>query len=145
MPRTTGPEVIAVLRNGTEGGDYDDVNSPSLDPFIAWAGLIVDEVYQCSVRKGKPYSTELLANLETWLASHAYATSDRVYTQRSTLRAAGSFGGQLDKYLEFTPYGQMAKLLDNLGCLESLGKKKSVGAYWLGRRPSQQTDYEDRT
>lgn len=144
MARTTPQAVRDVLRNGTEGGDYDDVNEPTLDPAIDWAGLVVDEVYACSVRKGKPYSTAKLENLERWLAAHSYCMSDRVYVQRSTLRASGSFGGKLEKYLEFTPYGQQAKLLDNLGCLESLGKVKSVGATWIGRRPSEQTDYEDR-
>lgn len=144
MPRTVPQAVRDVLRNGTEGGDYDDVNCPSLQPDIDTASIMVDDVYACSVAKGTPYSAAKLEMIERWLAAHAYAMSDRVYKQRSTLRASGTFGGELGKYLEFTPYGQQAKLLDNLGCLESLGKTKTVGGWWLGRRPSQQTDYVDR-
>lgn len=141
----TSDEIKEILRNGTEGGDYDDINNPSLTPDIRWSSFIVARLAICSTNKGEPYSSELLDEIQRWLAAHAYAMSDRVYTQRSTLRASGTFGGTLDKYLEFTPYGQQAKLLDHLGCLEALGKTKAVSAIWMGRRPSAQTDVEDRS
>lgn len=144
MPSATPLAVRRILREGTEGGDYDNVNCPDLTPYIKWADIVANKVYACSVQKGSPYDAATMLAIREWLSAHAYAMSDRVYTQRSTLRASGSFGGRLDKYLEFTPYGQNAKLLDDLGCLEALGKTKSVSAYWLGRPPSAQTDYVDR-
>jgi hypothetical protein len=49
-------------------------------------------------------------------------------------------------YLEATLYGQTATRLDKSGCLAALatGERKVAGGVWLGRRPSEQTDYVDR-
>lgn len=144
MARATSTAVRKILRDGTAGGDYDNINCPDLSPFINWAELIVDDVYACSVAKGSPYSTAKLRSMAEWLSAHAYGVSDRVYKSKTTLRASATFAGDMGKYLEFTSYGQNAKLLDNLGCLEALGKTKTVSGYWLGRPPSEQTDYVDR-
>ena len=54
------------------------------------------------------------------------------------------------KSLDSTHYGQTAKLLDTSGCLAEISKeaetggKTTVGIDWLGKPPSEQTDYVDR-
>jgi len=140
VSRTTAAAVRDVLLR-----DYDSIDCPRLQPFVDKASIMTDDVLTCSTRKGSPYSTAKLEMIERFLAAHAYAMSDRTYKSRSTLRASGTFNGQTGMYLEATPYGQEAKELDNLGCLEAVGKTKTVGAVWLGRRPSQQTDVDDRS
>ena len=45
-----------------------------------------------------------------------------------------------------TLYGQTAKRLDVTGYLAKLDKpdRPKAGSIWLGKAPSEQTDYEDR-
>ncbi len=140
MPRTTPLAVKDIL-----GKDYDCTTSPSLQPYIDSASLVTDDIAACATAKGQPYSSNRLRILETWLAAHAYAMADKPFKQRSTLRASGTYESEIGMYLEGTRYGQHAKTLDPLGCLEGLGKKKTVGAWWAGRRPSEQTDVDDRS
>lgn len=139
MSRTTSAAVRDVLLR-----DYDSLDCPGLAPFVEKASVMTDDVATCAARKGQPYSAAKLELVERYLAAHAYAMSDRTYSQRSTLRASGTFNGKTGMYLEATFYGQQAKELDNLGCLESVGKTHAVQAVWLGKRVSAQLDYEER-
>lgn len=139
MPRTRAIAVRDVLLR-----DYDTIDCPSLEPFIEKANVMTDRVAACAIAKNNPYTTAELELIERYLTAHAYAMSDRTYSARSTLRASGSFNGKTGMYLEATFYGQQAKELDVNGCLESLGKTHSVGAVWLGKRPSVQLDVEQR-
>jgi hypothetical protein len=139
MARTTPAAVEEVLID-----DYDSINTPSLEGFIETASAIVDRVVECATRKGTTLSTAEKELIERWLSAHLYGMSDQPYKARSTLRASGQFQGETGMYLEATKYGQMAVVLDPSGCLNNLGKKNKVRAFWIGKRPSEQTDYEDR-
>lgn len=140
MSRTTAAAVKETLNR-----DYDSIDEPSLDTYIDTAAALVSQMVQCATRKGVTIDDELQELIMRWLAAHAYALSDRTYKGRSTLRASGQFDSQTGMHLEATTYGQMAVNLDPSGCLESIGKRTRVRAFWLGRRPSEQTDVVDRS
>lgn len=145
MSRTTAAAVVEVLREGTSGGDYNNISCPTLEPYIEIASSWVDDLITCAATKGITFSSGKLELLERVLAAHAYAMSDQPYSARHTLRASGTFQGKTAMYFEATKYGQMAVNLDSAGCLRNAGLKKQIGAVWLGRRPSEQTDVEDRS
>lgn len=144
MSRTTSTLVQGVLRLGSEGGDYDDVENPSLDPYIDAASSIVDDVAECATNKGITLSSTKLEIIERWLAAHAYAMSDQTLKMEKTGDAVSQYQGTTGMYLTATKYGQMAVSLDSSGCLAALGNNKRAGAFWMGLAPSAQTDYEDR-
>ena len=139
MPRTTNDDVIEVL-----GRDYDTVNTPSLEPYIRAAGLIVDRVYTCSVRKDKTLTTDELFELETWLAAHLYVQSDQNLSSKSTLGASGQFQGRTEKRLEASKYGQSCIGIDYSGCLLNQFERNVGGLDWLGLPDSDQLDYWER-
>ncbi len=141
MARTTSAEVVLVLRNGSLGGDYDDTNSPDLTPFITAANLFTTRVAECATRKGITLSTAELLAIETWMAAHFYTKSDRVYQSKSTAGASGAF--VLDPVVP-EPYKSAAMEMDPSGCVAALLSRQRAGGYWLGRPPSEQTDYVDR-
>jgi hypothetical protein len=125
------------------GKDYD--GRSSLTPFILKASLIVNRVAICATSKGTPLSVEELLVMETWLAAHNYCCSDNKPANKSTSGASGSYQGQTGKGIEGTTYGLGALESDPSGCLRGIllpGQK--VGAFWLGKSPSAQTDYDDR-
>ena len=139
--------MIAIL---TPGGDYDanpEVGSaPSLTPFIDTANVVVTRVAACALRKGITLSAAELELIERWLAALYYCQSDKPYASRSTAGASGSFHGQTGMYLTSTLYGQTALNIDSSGCLDAIanGPRKTATASWLGKAPSEQTDYMDR-
>lgn len=140
MARTDSDMVKAVM---LPGKDYDTDVNPSLTRFIAMATALTDRVNTCATGRGITLTTSELLEIETLLAAHFYQASDQGYTNRSTKGASGAFHGQTGMRLEGTKYGQAALTMDISGCLGSLGKTRARGA-WLGRAPSEQTDYEDR-
>ncbi len=133
MARTTTAAVKDILLK-----DYDTFNEPSLAGFIESASAVVTRVAECATRKGITLSSEELELIERWLTAHFYVQSDATYSSRSTLRASGSFLASQDKYL------QVAYTIDNSGCLQNIIENKSPRMIWLGKRPSNQTDYVDR-
>lgn len=142
--RTTSSAVQGILRLGSEGGDYDDANSPSLDPYIESAASVVDDVVECATSKGVTLSSAKRELIERWLAAHMYCLSDQTYAREKTGDAEGVAHGQTGMFLESTRYGQNALTLDPSGCLRELSSGKRVSFDWLGLAPSAQTDYEDR-
>ncbi len=146
--RTDSDAVQAILRNGTEGGDYDDIHSPSLAPFIASASAVVDRLDTTATSRGYILSSAELEIIERWLAAHMYSMSDKPYTNRSTSNSAGTFSGQTQMGFFATLYGQTAMSLDPSGVLQGMSpnpnKSKTVQAAWLGKNPSDQINYEDR-
>ena len=139
MSRTTAELVKGVLLE-----DYDTAVAASLTPFIDTASIIVDDLVTCAARKGHVYSDAKLEMIERWLAAHGYVMSDQNYRSNSNLSASGAFQGETGKYFEGSKYGMMAIVLDTANCLEDAGRRPKVIAAWLGKRPSQQTDYRDR-
>ncbi len=143
--RTTPDAVIDVLRNGSEGGDYDDDNEPSLDGYIDAASAITDRVAACAIKKNLSLSTTELELIERWVAAHNYCMSDQTYASKNTTQASASFKGQTGKGLEITNYGQTALRLDYSGCLSAIDKRQFAGVSWLGKPPSTQIPYEQRS
>lgn len=138
MARTTSAAVQGVL-----GGNYDGITS--LTPFIDTATVIVDRVATCATDRDRTLTAAELELIERWLAGHFYEHHDQMYTSKSTSSASGSFQGQWGKYLESTKYGMAAVSIDASGCLAALAAgQQRARAIWLGKPPSDQTDYLDR-
>jgi hypothetical protein len=111
----------------------DDVSSVDLIPFIASANMLVTKACPDTV-----YSVEELELIERWLAAHFYKIYDMA---RDTERAGPvmeSYQYKLGLNLSVTMYGQQALALDYNGGLAviskqaELGRRPTVGVYWLG-------------
>jgi hypothetical protein len=139
--RTNDDLVKAILRLGSQGGDYDDANNPSLARFIKVATLITDRVAKCAADKGFSLNSEELVEIETWLAAHYYTKSDRLYRSRTTASASGAFLFD-DKNPE--PYKAAAMEMDPSGCVAAVLSGRAVSVDWLGQTLGEQTDYDDR-
>lgn len=139
MPRTNAGAVQDVL-----GKDYDSVTELSLQGYVETASALVDDVVTCAALKSITHSAAKLELIERWLAAHLYAVSDKPYASTSKLGRSALFQGQTGMYLEFTGYGQHALMLDTSGCLAAIGKNQRATFAWLGKRKSEQTDYDER-
>lgn len=137
MARTTSAAVQGVL-----GDDYD--GSTSLTPFIDTATAMVDRVATCATSRDRTLTSAELELIERWLAGHLYAMSDQPYQSKTTGRASATFQGRTGMYLEATKYGQTAVNVDYSGCLASISKRRVARGVWLGKAPSEQSDYIDR-
>ena len=129
MARTTEEEVRAVI---------DTDSSIDVLLFIEAATAITDKVEACAEDRDRDLTSSQLKLIETYLAAHFYAARDPEYKSKRTERAAASFFGKDDKWLE------LAKLIDTSGCLDAMGRGSMAQMYWLGKPPSEQIDYEDR-
>jgi len=116
----------------------------SLGQFILAASVLVGRAATCAAAKGYTVTSAEWKVIETWLAAHLYTCMDAMYTQRSTLRASGSFQRTTGKGLDGTEYGQMAVRLDPSGCLANIDSTQKFTMEWLGLPPSEQTDALDR-
>ena len=138
--RTTIALVKEVL-----GSNYDTRNSPSLQPFIDTASVVVDQVVALAASNRSITIGAAQAELiERWLSGHFYAQMDMLYKQKQTGKASGKFQGETGMYLESTLYGQSAMMVDTSGMLRVLDKRKVVRMDWLGLAPSAQTPYSER-
>lgn len=130
MSRTTTAEVEAIL-----GADYDP--SRDLTVFMRIAYGVITKVIACAARKGVTYLDQDLIDMETALVAHFYTVSGRRFKKEKDGKAEGVY--------EDTSYASLALALDETGCLDSLlSKSKTVVAFWMGKRRSEQTDYVDR-
>lgn len=133
--RASAEEVRAVVPN---------ISVIDVEPFITAANALTDYVNTCDTKKDNILTTALLLQIEIYLAAHFYAIRDPQYQEKKTGDASATFQGQTGKRLELTHWGQQAMLMDVSGCLAAINKGGRVGAYWLGKPPSEQTDYIDR-
>jgi hypothetical protein len=139
--RTSAAAVRAIL------GDHYDPKI-NLTPFIARATSLTDWL------EGEDSDSELdatvLEQIECNLAAHFYTRADMIAQSRSTGGASGSFQGQTTMGLASTFYGQDAMTLDVTNALAGRnqemisGSRSKVQMHWLGKPPSNQTDYVDR-
>jgi hypothetical protein len=117
----------------------------NLLPFLRAANRLVD--YVVTQDADGLLTTGMLRDVETFLAAHfAVHNRDHQYNSKSTGGASGSFTGQFAMRLESTSPGQTAMLLDLTGTLKQLNeaRRPQIQVSWLGKRPSEQTNYVDR-
>lgn len=126
--RTSQGEVAGLL-----GSDWEQ--GRSLSVFLRSATKVVDRVIECLARKGLSLDSDEAQLMEAWVTAWLYTKSDPTYSSRSTLSASGSFLRTPESYLEG------AKALDPGGCLAAIIAGARASAAWLGRPPSEQTDY----
>lgn len=131
----------------TPGKDYDVARRPSLKPFVATANVIVNRLVT-KAEASTPAITISTADqelLERWIAAWAYKNSDLQLAEKSTSSASGKATGKTEKGLESNFYGQTALTLDPTGLLKSLTSGARARMAWLGKPPSTQIDYVDRS
>ena len=138
---------MALRAKESDVRDVVDIDSTiNLLPFLRAANRLVDFVVTKDT--SSLLSAGLLRDIETYLAAHfAVHNRDHQYNSKSTGGASGSFTGQFAMRLEGTSPGQTAMLLDVTGTLTALSQQggyPTVGVSWLGKRPSEQTNYVDR-
>ena len=133
--RASAEEVRAVVPN---------TSTIDIAPFISAANALTDYVNTCDTAKDNILTTALLLQIEIYLAAHFYAIRDQQYQQKKTGDASATFQGQTGMRLDSTTWGQAAMTMDISGCLSARNKGGRIGAYWLGKAPSAQTDYVDR-
>ena len=118
-----------------------------LGPFIRTAAALTEAVDTCDT--DNVLSSQQLRQIETWLAAHFYAHRDQLYLEKKTEKASAIFQGKTGMHLDSTQYGQTAMIIDTTGCLSDFNQDAKVGRRkatlaWLGKAPSDQTDYRDR-
>jgi hypothetical protein len=137
---------MALRAKDTDVRDVADLDSTvNLLPFMRAANRLMD--YVVTKDADGLLSTGLQRDIETFLSAHfAVCNRDKQYTSKSTGGASGSFQGQYGMRLESTDPGQTAMLLDLTGTLKQLNEARApkIQLQWLGKRPSEQTDYVDR-
>ena len=130
MPRTDATAVrnIAKVKRSAEDS--------TLDPFIEAASFLVDKV--CA--DDEDYDDAALELIERWLAAHFYHVFDPRRVQERADVISATYEGKSGLYLDFTRYGQQAKLLDFNGHLAALDaeiknpkKRITVDLTWLGK------------
>lgn len=136
--RTTSEAVRDILIQGKQYAANDD-----LQPFVDTAVVIVDRLEVKD--EDSVLNAGTLERIEAWLSAHCYAHAYQLRQSVGKGRSNESFQGQTGMRLESTQYGQTAMVLDFTGYLFSLTKGRArAAATWLGRPPSDQTDYYDR-
>lgn len=111
--RVTEDEVEALF-------DYVE-SSIDLTPFIAAAYYMVNQHVQDHVD-----DDDLLKEIERWLAAHFLAMRQKQTTKEDISGAISeTYEGKYGLGLDFTRYGQQAKILDPTGNLSKAGTAKS--------------------
>jgi hypothetical protein len=116
MARVTSAEVAAII-------DYDTTGITDITPFITAANLLVTQVCTDS-----SLGTDLLKEIERWLAAHFVAVRDPKLTSQSAGGASDSYETNKTGFgLKLTRYGQQAMALDTSGALMAIaeGAKKA--------------------
>lgn len=109
MARVTSAEVATII-----------TTSLDVTPFINTANLLVTRLLSAA-----GYAEGTLKDIELYLAAHFTALVDQRPVDETVGPASASFVNQFDKYLDFTVYGQTAKMLDTSGTLANIGKKRA--------------------
>lgn len=137
--RTTITAVTDIL-----GNFYVSGTSPSVQPFIDTATLLMDRVITCATAKGVTITDAEAERIEAYLAAHFFGHAQQFFTSKSTVSASGSFQGQTAMRLDASQYGQTAQMLDPSGCLTAITNKARAGILWLGKTSEDQISAEDR-
>lgn len=87
-------------------------------PFIRSANLVVTDRLV-----GQGLSTDMLKEIELWLAAHFVAIRDKQFVKRKIGDAEDTYQvGKLGEGLKATEFGQQVILLDSTGILSRAGK-----------------------
>ena len=106
MARVTDTEVKTILATTVD-----------TTPFIDTANIFINEVLGTA-----GLSEALLTKIELWLSAHFTCMMDPRVSFETISSAQGTFEGKTGMSLDFTRYGQQAKLLDSSGRLANAGK-----------------------
>lgn len=129
--RTTSKMVIDIL-----GSNYDNINCPSLIPYLKTANQVVTRVIDCIEQLDDDLTIDEAAMMEAWLAAYFYTITDPIYKSKQTGNSSATYGDR--SYLD----GALA--LDPTSCLSSQMKGTYIGFTWLGKTPADQVDVDDR-
>lgn len=131
MARTTAELIAAII-------EWDV--SIGLDPFIAAANSLVDEI---AVESG--HDEARLTLIETWLAAHFYAMRDPRVTAEGAGPVNASYQSAVATGLKTSHYGQMAMTLDTSGLLAAMSesRKRVASVSWLGNEEDRGAVAED--
>lgn len=115
MARVTASEVQAIME--------DTVAEATIDAFISGATLLLDEVFEDET----DLDDDLIVEIERWLTAHMItSTYARMAEKEGAGGASIKYTGQWGKYLDSTPYGQMALSLDPTGKLAAATARRAV-------------------
>lgn len=109
MARVTGAEVKEIIDTSLSASD--------IGPFIEAATLLVTKRLS-----GAGLGADLLKEIERWLAAHFVSMRDQRVSSRKLGDASDTYQGQTGMGLDYTSFGQQAKMLDPTGNLAKLGK-----------------------
>jgi len=113
MARTTIEDVEYIL-------DDTELDDDVLESFINGANVFVT-----ANLTGKSLSTDLLTEIERWIAAHMISsTRERMAAKEGAGGAEITYTGKWGEGLALTPYGQMAISLDTSNTLMALSEGK---------------------
>lgn len=124
---------MAVRVTDDEVKEIIDTSLSDLTVFILVASQQVDRI--------SGLGTAVLKEIERWLAAHFVAIRDKRTSKDNVLDSSHTYEGKTGMGLEFTRYGQQAKLLDTTGTLAKLGLRKAALTY-LGGTVNAQGEVE---
>lgn len=130
MARVEPHEVSALMPDVCVTGEI-------LEAQINQANILTNRVQLCDQENGSVLTDAELTAIEANLAAHFYSFVDQQYMSKQTADSSASFQGKTDLILDYSPWGQMAKVLDASGCLAKLEQqaetgRKRVKVLWLG-------------
>lgn len=106
--RTTHAQVADIYDADTEIANFE--------PFITTANILV------TTRLGSSGLTaDHLAQIETYLAAHFAAIKEKEVKTEQLGDGNATYAGKTNMGLDYTSYGQQAKVIDTTGLLSKLG------------------------
>lgn len=112
--RVTAIEVKAIMPNVI-------ILDETVDLYIAAGSLLIDSVF------GSTSVDALTIQIEKWFIAHLIAsTQSRMTIEEKVGDASVKYHDWKGEGLSSTPYGQMVLLLDKLGLMSNLGKRRAT-------------------
>ena len=112
--RVTAIEVKAIMPNVI-------ILDETVDLYIAAGSLLIDSVFGSTSVDG------LTIQIEKWFIAHLIAsTQSRMTIEEKVGDASVKYHDWKGEGLSSTPYGQMVLLLDKLGLMSNLGKRRAT-------------------
>lgn len=111
------------MANRCTGGEVKNVittakTAAQVEFYITAANLIVTDAVG-----GESLSDATLKEIEIYLSAHMVSMDDPSIVREKTGDSEATYHGKSDMGLDFSPYGQMVKLLDPTGKLALRGRR----------------------